>query len=288
MHLRMILIALAVAYSLRLATPWVQTYVNPRSPVQRWYLALGQFVLPPLFLLTTGISVACMGVQGFMWGTSVGWLGYWVALGFLTTSIVILLGLLRQSWMTLDLIGTYPQIEVLGRSGRLLDSPGLFAAQVGFWSPKLVLSQGLLEQLDVQQLEAVLYHEQAHGHYRDTFWFFGLGWLRQISGWLPHSEFLWQELLLLRECRADSWAAQTVDPLVLAETLLWVVRESKGSATPDSCVAFGDEASIDRLEERIEALIELDMEGNVQSSGFSSWGWMFVAVLPLLTMPFHY
>ena len=56
------------------------------------------------------------------------------------------------------------------------------------------------------------------------FGFFWWGWLRRLTEWLPHSKELWQELLLLRELRADQWAAQQVDPLVLAESLLLMVN----------------------------------------------------------------
>jgi Zn-dependent protease with chaperone function len=98
-----------------------------------------------------------------------------------------------------------------------------FAAQVGVWKPQLVVCRGLLEQLDEEHLRAVLAHEEAHRHYGDTLWMFAVGWLRHLSGWLPNTEVLWQELLTLRELRADRWAAQRVDPLVLGEALVQVV-----------------------------------------------------------------
>uniref|UniRef100_A0ACD5H1Y5 M48 family metalloprotease n=1 Tax=Desertifilum tharense IPPAS B-1220 TaxID=1781255 RepID=A0ACD5H1Y5_9CYAN len=37
------------------------------------------------------------------------------------------------------------------------------------------MAQGLLDRLTPEQLNAVLTHERAHSHYRDTFWFFWLG-----------------------------------------------------------------------------------------------------------------
>jgi Zn-dependent protease with chaperone function len=51
-----------------------------------------------------------------------------------------------------------------------------------------------------------LAHEQAHAHYRDTFWFF---WLNVLTSWLPHTEALWQEILFLREIRADEKAKES-------------------------------------------------------------------------------
>jgi len=74
-----------------------------------------------------------------------------------------------------------------------------------------------LDTLDNAHLDAVIAHEQAH-FYWDTFWFFWLGWVLHCH--CCNTESLWQELLILREVRADHWAAQQVDPLLLAESLL--------------------------------------------------------------------
>lgn len=125
-------------------------------------------------------------------------------------------------------------------STRSLHTPALFAAQIGFWRPHLVLSQGLFDTLTLTQLEAVITHELAHVHYCDTFWFFWLGCVRRVTGWLPYTETIWQELLLLRELRADSWAAQRVEPepLVLVESLLEVVKAPLTNLALH-CAAFG-------------------------------------------------
>ena len=82
----------------------------------------------------------------------------------------------------------------------------------------------MLDALDRPHLDAVLAHEQAHVYYRDTFWFFWLGWIRSFTIWLPNTEAVWQELLLLRELRADRQATEQVDFLLLAESLLIVAQ----------------------------------------------------------------
>lgn len=282
MHLDMMLATLTFCYILR------QFWPGPRgNRSQRWYTALSLFALPPLLLLTTTIAILCMGVQGSMWGLPVGWIGYLSALSCLIYSLSILIFLVWKSWVTLRLVRTYPTLDVIGRSGYLVNSTGLFAGQVGLWQPRLIISQGLLDQLSEAQLDAVLTHEQAHEYYSDTIWFFGLGWLRQISSWLPKTEALWQELLLLRECRADAWAAQQqIEPLLLAETLLFVVTHS--SHPPEiSCVAFGSDTHANSLEERIEALISPDIGVDHSQERFTAWFWVLLTCLPLLTIPFH-
>ncbi len=169
-------------------------------------------------------------------------------------------------------------------TARLLENPTLFIAQIGFWQPELLVSQGLLHKLQPEHLDAVLRHEQAHHYYRDTFWFFWLGWIRCCSAWLPNTESLWQELLLLREIRADSWAAKRVDPLLVAESLLMVVSASVMPSANFSA-AFNCAVLRNRLQERIDTLLEeVDYP---TSSSIWTWIWVILALLPMATVPFH-
>ncbi|NJK53722.1 MAG: M56 family metallopeptidase [Leptolyngbyaceae cyanobacterium SU_3_3] len=146
------------------------------------------------------------------------------------------------------------------------------------------LQATIIETLDAEHLESVLVHEQGHTYYHDTFWFFWLGGLRRLTCWLPQTEALWQELLILRELRADRWAAQTVDPLLLAEALLWVV--SAPQIQPEGlCASFSSAVVKNRLNERIDALLKPSEEGS--SEGTRSWLWLLWVSLPLLAVPFH-
>ncbi|HEY9630247.1 MAG TPA: M56 family metallopeptidase [Coleofasciculaceae cyanobacterium] len=278
MHLTLILVAVLTSGLTRFywgrSTDWSD----------RWQRALTAFLLPPLLLLMTAIAVLCMGTQGQMLGLPVGWIGYLLALGFLATAVGLLLRLGGQGWRSLRQVQTYPTWEREGAIGHVLNTNHLFAAQIGFWNSRLVVSQGLLDRLTPEQLEAVLTHEQAHAYYRDTFWFFWMGWLRHFTLWLPSTETLWQELLLLRELRADRWAAQTIDPLLLAESLLRTVKETPLDAA-DFCAAFSAAAPLNRLEERIDALLAV-AERTDGSDRISLLG-LWVAFVPLLTLLFH-
>lgn len=250
---------------------------------QRWQRTLGYFLLPPLLLVMTAISILCMGPSGQMMWHREGWLSYGLAIAFLIWTIILGGKLFWEGQQTVQQFRQHPAIDVQGNPARLLDTSDLYSAQVGFWHPELIVSQGLLDRLDDAHLEAVLTHEQAHAHYHDTFWFFWLGWLRRISLWLPNTEALWQELLMLRELRADHQAAQQVDPLVLAESLLLVV--SAPIMQLDLCAAFSSATSSDRLQERIDFILS-DSDEPLQWSR-SSLLWLLVVLLPLLVVPFH-
>jgi hypothetical protein len=232
----------------------------------------------------TALAVLLMGPQGQMIGLHTDGFSYGLVVGGVGLAIGFCLKLAIQGWQSLQTIRTYPKIDLDGKSARLVDTSTLFSAQIGFWQPELVVSQGLLETLKPEHLQAVLSHEQAHHYYRDTFWFFWLGWLRQITAWLPNTEALWQELLLLRELRADHWAAGRVDALLLAESLLIVVSTPM-MASESFCAAFSRATPHNRLQERIEALLG-EAESSPPSS-FASWIWVVFALLPLVAVPFH-
>lgn len=295
MHLVMLAIVISASFLSRLY--WQR---GDRCWTQRWKHALAAFLLPPLCLITTAIAILCMGTHGHMMGLPVGYWGYLMAIGWLSVAVVWLIYLGWQTWRSLLRIQALPPVSLDGCLGYQLETDTPFAAQIGFWSPKLVVSQGLMTQLTPQHLDAVLAHEQAHLAYHDTFWFFCLGWIRRLTYWLPKTHELWQELLLLRELRADRWAAERVDSILLAEALLTVVQHQsieppdspRYSSPPDfittgnQWVAFDPALSVSRLEERVEALVNPPKE----FGHFRTVQWLvpITALIPLLTIGLHH
>lgn len=292
MHLLMIVLALVTTACLRLGMGQATGNLS-----QKWQHTLFYFFFPPLLLLMTALAVLCMGFDGGMLGIQANWFSYGVAASFVSIAGVCGIQKACQGWLTCRRLSTYPQQVVGGQWARILPLELPYSALVGFWKPELVVSQGVLKVLDADHLEAVLAHEQAHNHYRDTFAFFWLGWLRSFTGWLPQTEQLWQDLLWLRELRADQKAAQQVDALLLAEALLVFAKAKVES--PDCWVAFscalggegnprGEVQQRDRVTARIEALLDPDPEFSPVSSPQWSWSGFLLALLPWATVPLHY
>jgi Zn-dependent protease with chaperone function len=289
----MILVVLSLAWWLRWMYPDAPN-CSQSAHQKRWQNALLLFLLPPLLILMTAIAVLCMGPQGQMLGLHAGWFSYFVAITFLSYATVWGGTLIVQGNRAVRKVSSYPESELAsqlaGQTVRAVDTPQVFAAQVGFWRPQLAVSQGMLQSLDRAHLEAVLKHEQAHRHYRDTFWFFCLGYIRQLTAWLPNTDRLWQELLLLREMRADRWAAQHVDKLLLAEALLWSVSSISNTSmeTPESdlfCAAFSSLAPCSRLEERIDAILDETLPAS--EPDYQMLVWLLFSFIPLISVPFH-
>ena len=195
---------------------------------KQWWWTLTALALPPLWLLNGLIAVLLMGTGGTMWGRPVGALGSVLAVGGLGWAIAQLIIAWYQGQQSIKALQTLPTVAVQHLNtqlkARLIEQPLPYAAQVGFWRSQLVISEGFLTQLSPEQIQAVLAHEAAHAKNHDTFVFFWLGWLHRLVAWLPGSQQLWQELLLLREIRADRQAAQTTDPLDVAEALLLMAK----------------------------------------------------------------
>lgn len=252
---------------------------------QRWQRALLVFGLPPLLLLSAAAAILWMGDHGSMLGLSVTPWGCWMALGLLLVAGGTLAYGVGQGVRSHLSLRRYPQRSLpTGEVAYALPLALPFAARVGFWQSRLVVSEGLLTHLDSQSLQAILAHEAAHHAYRDTFWFFWLGWLRRLTRWLPNTEALWQELLLLREIRADCWAAERVDPLLLAEMLVKLVAFPL-SPSLEGQVAFQPQLSISRLEQRVDALLSETTTQDVvwRVSPF----WAVLPLLPLATVLLH-
>jgi Zn-dependent protease with chaperone function len=289
-HLLMLGTGWGIALLLRLQ--WLSDRSTNWS--DRWNITLLQFLLPPLLLITTAIALLWMGPIGQMVHGWQGWLTYGWAIGFLLLLLFTGWQLLSEALRSAQRIRQYPITAVPkinspanspAQAARLIPLELPFIAQIGLWQPQLVISQGLLSLLEPQHLEAVLVHEAAHQHYRDTFWFFWLGWLRRCSCYLPNTEALWQELLLLREMRADRWAAQMVNPLLLAEALFIVVS---APVKMEYAAAFNGETALDRLDERINALLAPP----VAPPAIAPLAWQTITItllslLPLLVIPFH-
>ncbi len=296
MHLNMIGIAVAIALIIRLtSSPAEKIGVSLTSQLPswqgRWHRSLIAFVVPPLLLLTTAVAVVAMGINTghHHWE---GQISYGLALGFVAIAALKWTHLYWLSLQTQQQLRHHPVSTIqANHRGRVIDVPAVFSAQVGLWPSELIVSKGLLAHLDDEHLAAVLAHEAGHEHYQDTFWFFWLGGLRRLTSWLPNTEVLWQELLLLREIRADRWAARSVDALVLAESLMSVI--SAPLMAPESvCAGFSCAAPRSRLAQRIDALLEADLPTDNRVSTFKivPWQWMAIslALTPLLTIPFHY
>jgi len=317
MHVVILFLAVLGAWGTRIycAKTIERSRSAARSWTPRWSWAIGAILAPALWLMIAVLAVSAMGAHGTMFGYRVGSIGLWMSGGLILVLVVLLAALLRRSRQIQHELHHHPTTTIATPSLnriiviRTIVSPVWFAGQVGILAPELTIGRSLLTQLEPEQLEAIIAHECAHAHYHDTSLFFVLGWLRRWTSWLPQTQEIWQELILLRELRADRWAAQFIDPLLLAETLLTVARSAQTSSAPQTSqapiiagVGFHDFTRAESFEARIEALIAQDIERHPQITSLQAdgdredrvpltiagWLWAILACSPLLAVPFHH
>ncbi len=282
MHILMILLVLAFAFGIRLFYP------SNFMGMSRWQISLITFTVPPLLIVVTAVSIISMGYDGEMLGLPSSRLSYSTSIVFLGIALTQFIKITFQGWNSIKTIRNYPKQIINNQLVRIVELELPYSAQIGFWKPELIVSSGLLQSLDLDHLKAVIAHEEAHRNYHDTFYFFWLGWLKNISFWLPNTNIIWEELLLLREIRADQKATQNIDPLLLAESLLIVARKMNVIAEDISTsfveAYFHNMNADSRLEKRIKALFNISENLENDSSHLN---YVLLALLPLLSIPFH-
>lgn len=284
MHCLMILLALSIALTVRFLE-----YQPSSITLKDGEKILFLFLFPPLLLLMTAIAVLSMGYQGEMFGLQASHWSYIIALFVIIVALVFFGKAVYTGIVSCQNLTHYPLKKVEGKKARILETSFPYTAQIGFWQPQLVISKGLIELLDKDHLKVVLAHEQAHYQFRDTFFFFWLGWLKSFTLWLPHSESLWQDLLLLREMRADRQAAQEYDPLLLAESLLIVAQKTSKNfpinSAENMCASLSCSLPRNRLSQRIDALLAEEKEDIIFH--WWDWNWLIFVCLPLMVIPWH-
>lgn len=279
MHFILIFSALFVAYSIRLISQlkWIKSE-------KKWGLSLFLFGFPPLLLFMTCFTVFFMGYHGEMWGIKASKFSYYLSVCFLIFSIFTFIKITWDLHKLSKLVAEYPLQNIGGKTIKILETSFPYAAQVGFWRSQLVMSSGLIKLLSKEHLKAVIAHESAHEIHKDTFFFFWLSYLERLTFWLPNNENLWNNLLLLRELRADNTASKTVDYLLIAEALLMVTTASINIPKP---LMFNLECPFTncRLEERIDNLLDNSLDNS--KFNWQQILWVILIFIPWIFFPFH-
>lgn len=116
------------------------------------------------------------------------------------------------------------------------------ALTLGLLRPKIILSTGMLQLLDRQELEAVVYHELYHRHHRDPLKTFLLHLACSVMRYIPILRWCYQHYKITREILADREAIRVMgSPASLASALLKLVRKRERTASMEfAYVSFAD------------------------------------------------
>ncbi len=200
-----------------------------------------------------GESVALFGYNS--------WVPAVVILGFVTLSltaglVTFVSQIIRTNRALRQLGSPIPSPErlvrverALGADVALIDDARCFCCCSGLIHPRILISSGMLNRLEDNELSAVLAHEQSHVLRRDPARAAAVRVAASAMLYLPLARHLAKKALIASELAADARATSVVGQDDLVGALLKVIgqiRPALGTAT--------EMASLDSLDSRIEAL----------------------------------
>lgn len=132
----------------------------------------------------------------------------------------------------------------------------VFALTYGLWRPRVVVSEGMLDQLDDDELAAVLEHEAEHVRARDPLRILMCHLASVRLPMLPVLQFLEQRASRDAELAADDRAEHRVGAVPLAKALLSIIESVPGRsyAVVGATAAFGDRELLAERIGRLEGL----------------------------------
>ena len=155
-----------------------------------------------------------------------------------------------------------------------LDTAAPVAAIQGLLAPRLVLSRGLLDRLDAEELDATVAHELAHlasGGNRTL----SLVWvLRAVQATSPTALLAFRLLCEQRELACDAWATRvTGDAAALASALLKVQRQP--APDPGGRVARAREVVLQRADlAATRARVRTLLDAPIRQPAADAWVWL--------------
>ncbi|HYU16630.1 MAG TPA: M48 family metalloprotease [Candidatus Acidoferrum sp.] len=139
-----------------------------------------------------------------------------------------------------------------------LETDARIAALAGLWRSQILVSRGLLEVLDDDELDAVVAHELAHHVRGGNLRMLGLWLVRSAQAHSPAALLLFRQIVEMQELTCDALAARmTGAPAALASALLKSRRAAAPPREPRSAVdAILRRADIELTRQRVTALLD--------------------------------
>ncbi len=123
----------------------------------------------------------------------------------------------------------------------VLAHPNPMAITMGFLSPKIVVTSGLLNLLTAEELEAVIAHERYHRENRDPFKLFILSLGASILWYIPIQHWFLKKFRILQELLADRAAVTKQGTAAhLGSALLKMMKSGTPGKMPFSYASFAD------------------------------------------------
>ncbi|WP_017437689.1 M56 family metallopeptidase [Saccharococcus caldoxylosilyticus] len=159
------------------------------------------------------------------------------------------------------------------------------AVTMGFLNPKIILSTGLFNLLDKNELEAVIYHELYHKKHRDPLKIFLLSLFASIMWYIPILKWFHQKYKIIREVLADHYAINRQGtPVDLGSALLKMLKTVNRANMPFSYVSFADTSVNYRIKYILDPQTEIPLKLPFMLTITSIYVFLMLCILFLITL----
>ena len=139
----------------------------------------------------------------------------------------------------------------------VISYPAPMAVTMGFFRPRIILSTGLMQLLNEDEMEAVIYHELYHQNSRDPLKIFLISLISSTIWYIPILKWFHQKHKIVKELLADEYAMEKQgNPADLGSALLKMIKVGNQIKMPFSYVSFADTSVNYRIKYILDPLTE--------------------------------
>lgn len=143
----------------------------------------------------------------------------------------------------------------------VLSHPTPMAFTMGFVSPKIVVTTGLIHLLNNDELKAVIAHEIYHKENRDPLKVFVLSLSSSVMWYIPIQKWFHFKYRVIQEILADDFAIKQQETSVnLGSALLKMLKVGRHEKMPFTYVSFADTSVNYRIEYLLNPIKEVQLE----------------------------
>lgn len=143
----------------------------------------------------------------------------------------------------------------------VLSHPNPMAFTMGFVSPKIIVTTGLINLLNHDELRAVISHEMYHKEHRDPLKIFLLSLSSSIMWYIPIQKWFHHKYSVIQEILADDFAIKQQETYVnLGNALLKMLKVGKQEKMPFTYVSFANTSLNHRIEYILNPLKEVQLQ----------------------------
>ncbi|MCZ8522089.1 MULTISPECIES: M56 family metallopeptidase [Paenibacillus] len=139
------------------------------------------------------------------------------------------------------------------REIQVVDHPDAIALTMGLFRPKIVLSTGLMQMLELGELEAIVHHERFHLKHRDPLKTLLMSGCANILWYIPILNWSSKQYVAAREVLADASAIRTTgEPGNLGSALLKLLKRNQVRSYAFAYASFAETSINYRIQQLID------------------------------------